>query len=56
VKPEGDQRLFQSPQEVLQDSTDHMDILDFTEYQSRLPLEEAISELLHWTLAARNSV
>lgn len=56
VQPEGDERFFQFSQKVFKKTTDHMDVVDFTEHERRFPLNESISELLHQTLPSRNSV
>lgn len=56
MQPECDQRFPQFPQEVLEESTDHMDVGHFTQHQGSLSLKETFSELLHWTLTSRDSV
>lgn len=56
VQPEGHQRFLQSSQEILQKSTDHVDVLDLTEQQRRLPLKDTVSKILHRTLPSRDPV
>lgn len=56
VQSEGDQRLIQVPQEVFEQTTNHVDVLDFTEHQPSFTLKEPFSEFLHQTLPSRDPV
>lgn len=56
MQSEGDQRFFQSPQEVFEETAQNVDIIDLTEHEWSLPLDESISELLHQTFSSRYSV
>lgn len=56
VQSEGDERLLQFPQKVLQETTQHVDVINLIEHERSFPLDESVSELLHQTLPSRNSV
>lgn len=56
MQSEGDEWLVQLPQEVLEETTHHMDVLDLLKHKWSFTLQEGLSELLHETFSSRNPV
>lgn len=56
MQSEGDEWLFKLPQEVFEETTHHMNVLDLIKHRWSFTLQEALSELLHHTLSPWNPV
>ena len=56
MQPEGDERLLQFPQEVLEKSTDNVDLIHSTEHERPFPINVSLPQRLHHTLTPRNTV
>lgn len=56
VQSEGDKWLFQLPQEVFEEATHHVDVLDLVQQEWSFSQQEGLSEGLHQTLSPRNPV
>ena len=56
VQSESDEWLFQLPEEVFEETTYHMDVLDLLKHKWSFTLQEGLSQLLHQTFSSRNPV
>ena len=53
---EGEQRLREVPEEVLEDARDHVDVLHLTEGRESLASQQLLLQLLHLPVRARETV
>lgn len=56
VEAEGQQRFFEIPQEVLEETSDGMDIFHLAEQGNGLPTQELLFQVLDHSIRARHSV